>query len=934
MNQLKMRNCRLPLLMAALFLGALAPGLSLAQLTVAGGTTYTEPGPGPVLYPYGIIGDVTGFGIYNNQQYSVTFTNYPGTGLSLGSASGGGTGAINLNTAGPGTGSIAVSANEIIGDAANGSFTQGGGSHTVTLILTLGNSAGVTGTYNLSGGTNAVGGLLLGASPTSTGIYNLSGTGSLSTLFEVVGSSGTGTFTQSGGTNMMGDYLNVGDGTTGNGTYNQTGGSVSASYESISSPGTATFNQSGGTNSVTNDFIVSGSGTCIYNLSASGILSAGNEYIGGYTSVFFGGNIGAFTQSGGTNTVGGLYLGASSGASGAYNLSGTGSLSAANEYVGYAGAGTFTQSGGSNTATTLILAANAGSTGIYDLQGGSLLAGTVNLNTGGTFNQLVPATLNATIFNQQGGTVTGSLQNFEGGTFNYFSGPFSGGLRNYGTVNIGPSNTSGTTLNMGGDYHQYGTGLLDIKIFSATDYDKIVSSTATLDKGGLVVPMLMGGYRPMVNTDFQIVTAGSPISGYGLLTPYPANRVDGSLTLFWSPENTNPNTFDLVVRRNYADPALNLNFKQFAVATMLNSVAITASGDLNNVLNVVDALPTASALGNALQQISPDKAQALSDLSITAVRAETQSLSRRMTNLRYDIDDLGGAGGAGSYVLNGWSVFVDPSGFAGTRSTTMDRTGYDLSGEGFTMGMDRKVADNLLVGLATGYTHATASFSGSGGSADLDLVPISLYAAYMPQSFYIVGTAGYALNLYDLDRLISFSSPGGSVSRAASSSPMGNLFNVYGEAGYDVKIKPLVVTPIVSMGYSHLGIDSFTESGAGSLDLNVSSQSIDSAQSGIGVKIAAPSASGGMKVVPQAFATWQHEFYYGKQDINASLINTPGASTFGWETEGGNRNFANVGGDLSMFVRKDLSVHFSYNAEVGGGGDITHIFSAGVRWLF
>jgi outer membrane autotransporter protein len=425
---------------------------------------------------------------------------------------------------------------------------------------------------------------------------------------------------------------------------------------------------------------------------------------------------------------------------------------------------------------------------------------------------------------------------------------------------------------------------------------------------------------------FPIITAGG-ISG--TLTPV----VLDSLTLSFIVQDPPPPTLELVLTRDYTNPALDLNWKQAGVGAMLNGVSGSATGDLAYVLGVIDLLPTAGAVGNAFQQISPEKAQALSDLSLTAVRAETQSLSRRMTNLRYDIDDMGGAGGAGSYNLAGWSVFVDPSLFAGTRSTTMDRTGYDFSGEGFTMGMDRKVADNLLVGLAAGYTHANAYFSGSGGSADLDLVPISLYAAYMPRNFYIFGTAGYALNLYDLNRQISFSSPGGSVSRAASSSPLGNLFNIYGEAGYDVKVQPVVVTPIVSMSYSHLGIGSFTETGAGSLDLNVSSQSIDSAQSGIGVRIAAPATSDLMKAVPQAFATWQHEFCNGKQDINASLMNTPGAATFGWETEGARGDFANVGGDLTMFVRKDLSIHFSYNAVVGGG-DTTHIFSAGVRWQF
>ena len=93
---------------------------------------------------------------------------------------------------------------------------------------------------------------------------------------------------------------------------------------------------------------------------------------------------------------------------GAYALSG-GSLFTTNTIVGNGGEGTFTQTGGSHTVSqTLTLAAIPGSSGIYNLQGGSLTAGTVNLNPGGTFNQ-TGGNLNAATFNQQGGTVTGAL---------------------------------------------------------------------------------------------------------------------------------------------------------------------------------------------------------------------------------------------------------------------------------------------------------------------------------------------------------------------------------------------------------------------------------------------------------------------------------------------------------------------------------------------
>ena len=85
--------------------------------------------------------------------------------------------------------------------------------------------------------------------------------------------------------------------------------------------------------------------TGIYDLSGSGLLSASNQYVG-YSGT------GTFTQSGGTNSVYyNLYLGYDSGASGTYNLGDTALLSCAvdDEVVGYGGTGTFTQSGGTNT---------------------------------------------------------------------------------------------------------------------------------------------------------------------------------------------------------------------------------------------------------------------------------------------------------------------------------------------------------------------------------------------------------------------------------------------------------------------------------------------------------------------------------------------------------------------------------------------------------
>ena len=70
-------------------------------------------------------------------------------------------------------------------------------------------------------------------------------------------------------------------------------------------------------------------------MSGTSSLSATDQYVG-YSGT------GDFVQSGGTNGAsyyGGLYLGYNSGAGGTYNLSGTGTLNANSQYVGYSGTG-------------------------------------------------------------------------------------------------------------------------------------------------------------------------------------------------------------------------------------------------------------------------------------------------------------------------------------------------------------------------------------------------------------------------------------------------------------------------------------------------------------------------------------------------------------------------------------------------------------------
>ena len=254
-----------------------------------------------------------------------------------------------------------------------------------------------------------------------------------------------------------------------------------------------------------------------------------------------------------------------------------------------------------------------------------------------------------------------------------------------------------------------------------------------------MAPVLQNGYHPPVNTLFHgvITTTGGVTGTFSTL----ANPFISPI-LFLQPIYT-PTTFDLLVKGNFANSALDLTHNQFNVGAMLNGLQTTATGDLANVLNTIAYLP-AGAVGNAYQQISPDKAAALPTLAFAGANLQKRILAERITNLRF-----GGQGPAAwgacpapstsmapgpvgmmlafnSSNLSGlitsdkrsepaapqsrWGLYLDPALILGSQQSSENQTGFNFTIAGFNAGVDYRVRDDLLVGLATGYTHTGAGF--------------------------------------------------------------------------------------------------------------------------------------------------------------------------------------------------------------------------------
>ena len=466
------------------------------------------------------------------------------------------------------TGGALVATYHDVGYSGTGTFTQSGGTNTLSNGLYIGCNPGDNGTYNLSGGslaaaaesvglfaagvlvqtggTNTVAGALdIGNYSGSSGTYNLRG-GQLTAATQSVGTSGAGMFSQSGGTNTAGTFTL---GNANSGTYTLSAGQLTAGVEHLGYQGAATFNQTGGINAVAGSgsfvlgYLSGGSGS--YTLGGSGQLNAPIEVLG-YSGT------GAFSQSGGTNTVSNsspLYLGFNTGGSGSYTLSG-GQLSAQYEYVGLSGSGNFTQSGGIHVAGNLVLGDNAGSAGAYNLNGGLLNvaalsggSGNAAFNfSGGTFQAAssfsanVPIALGLAgsngVFDTQGYTLTlaaplsgpGGLQKLGSGTLvltasNSYTGTTLvsagtldvNGMLSGGSVQVASGATLGfagpidSTLMLAGGLVATGSGTVSLGALSGS------SGTITNDQAGSLIDLVVGGLNTV--TSFS----GAILDGSGTL---------------------------------------------------------------------------------------------------------------------------------------------------------------------------------------------------------------------------------------------------------------------------------------------------------------------------------------------------------------------------------------------------------------------------------
>lgn len=265
-------------------------------------------------------------------------------------------------------------------------------------------------------------------------------------------------------------------------------------------------------------------------------------------------------------------------------------------------------------------------------------------------------------------------------------------------------------------------------------------------------------------------------------------------------------------------------------ATADNLLAVTATGELLQVQNAFVSAGSAD-VNNVLEAAASDVSAGAVVGGVQVAGHTTSVNNQRLAALRSG-DETGMSAGQ---MMSGLKAWIQGFGATGEQDERDNVSGYDVDSVGFALGLDTEnVAEDLTVGVSVAYANTDVESDAiSNAETEIDSYQIALYGDYdLSNTAFITAQLAYMWSDNETTR-----NPGGVSSLVANGDYDSDTFIANATLGNDYHMGhgSLVLTPSVSANYVHYSADSYTETGAGTANLSVNSDSMNIFELGLGV---------------------------------------------------------------------------------------------------
>ncbi|MFT6904381.1 MAG: hypothetical protein ACJAS1_001035 [Oleiphilaceae bacterium] len=290
----------------------------------------------------------------------------------------------------------------------------------------------------------------------------------------------------------------------------------------------------------------------------------------------------------------------------------------------------------------------------------------------------------------------------------------------------------------------------------------------------------------------------------------------------------------------------------------------------------------------------------------------------------------GGSAGAESSNTNfsPFGFFINGSISIGDKDSSVTERGYDLDSDNYTMGLDYRYSDKLVVGAAYGISASDVEFNSTGDSMENTVNNLFLYGSLFEDNFYLSTTLGYAFGDLDTARRIIF---GGFNQIAKGSTDTSQiLFQVNGS--YDLSQGALSFGPYMQLDVIEGTIDSYTETNGGGFEIAFEKQDISSQLLTVGAQAQyALSYSWGV-LLPNMRIEIKNEFNDSGEAIRGRFALDPTNTAFSISADNIDNFWLLYGGGVSAVFQHGLSAYVDFETNEGLGDLNLYTYSFGGRW--
>jgi uncharacterized protein YhjY with autotransporter beta-barrel domain len=192
----------------------------------------------------------------------------------------------------------------------------------------------------------------------------------------------------------------------------------------------------------------------------------------------------------------------------------------------------------------------------------------------------------------------------------------------------------------------------------------------------------------------------------------------------------------------------------------------------------------------------------------------------------------------GGLLNDKWGLWARGNYSMGEKDRNTRSPGFDADQWAMVGGVDYRYSDTLVGGVSLAYGESSIDIDAGGGGLTTDTYAVSLYgSSYVGKQYYLDAIINVANADYGADRNIAYVDGAGLVDLDARGDTSGMTYSAGISGGRDFLYGGFTLSPTLGFFYIDSTIDSFTERGAGGLNLIYDEQSFQSFTGNLGFRV-------------------------------------------------------------------------------------------------